>query len=438
MSTTSVLALPAYSRRARTDAFRKIEKFAMRDEFEDQRGRAGLLFWAGRLGLATDAQRLSLESDNNAWAAFLNWFIFDLDLSILNDDTHGTLAERFLATQSARLTAGERTLLERMHGSSLRLYEVREVRLDEGMSLHDLWTDERIEVHERLATHQIARWDLLGARVIDSEHGYPVIEGAPYLYPTDARDAILAEFRYRHRELDTELPADDATAFFKHVGMVFNHLWLDYVALRPMPTVVTHEGHLLTPTKSLFDIHDTARVTAALAAHPAFEPADRGSFIWHDVDDDPSRILGHVSIARGRLTLETMSEARAERGRRLLESLLGDAVRFRMTRTEELDTDAVLDDDPAAGRRGESEFPPEVQLEIVGQFYEQHYRAWIDEPIPALGNRTPRHAARLKTVRPKLVRLIKKLENGMERGRTHGQPYYDVGWMWAELGLDRP
>jgi hypothetical protein len=79
-----------------------------------------------------------------------------------------------------------------------------------------------------------------------------------------------------------------------------------------------------------------------------------------------------------------------------------------------------------------------VQQEIVGRYYEEHYRNWLDEPIPALGNRTPRHAARLKTVRPALVDLIKGLENQMERARLNGQPAVDVGWMWAALGLERP
>jgi len=32
------------------------------------------------------------------------------------------------------------------------------------------------------------------------------------------------------------------------------------------------------------------------------------------------------------------------------------------------------------------------------------YRNWLDEPIPALGDRTPCYAAKLKTIRPKLMR----------------------------------
>ena len=54
-----------------------------------------------------------------------------------------------------------------------------------------------------------------------------------------------------------------------------------------------------------------------------------------------------------------------------------------------------------------------------------------------LGNRTPRHAARLKTVRPRQIALLKDFESRAERGRRAGELAYDFGWMWEELGLSR-
>jgi hypothetical protein len=82
--------------------------------------------------------------------------------------------------------------------------------------------------------------------------------------------------------------------------------------------------------------------------------------------------------------------------------------------------------------------PPEVEAQVVGEFYEQHYRRWLDEPVPALGNRSPREAARLKTGRPKVVALLQEFENMAARQRLEGRPAYDFGWMWGELGLPRP
>jgi hypothetical protein len=63
---------------------------------------------------------------------------------------------------------------------------------------------------------------------------------------------------------------------------------------------------------------------------------------------------------------------------------------------------------------------------------------WLDEPVPALDGRTPREAAALKSARPQLISLLKGMENLSERDRRAGRPAYDFGWMWGELGLDRP
>jgi hypothetical protein len=82
--------------------------------------------------------------------------------------------------------------------------------------------------------------------------------------------------------------------------------------------------------------------------------------------------------------------------------------------------------------------PPAIEAQLVGELYDRHYREWLDQPLPALGDRTPRHAAKLKTIAPRVVDLIKQMENREERGRQQGRPVYDFGWLWQALGLKRP
>jgi hypothetical protein len=81
--------------------------------------------------------------------------------------------------------------------------------------------------------------------------------------------------------------------------------------------------------------------------------------------------------------------------------------------------------------------PAEVQAQVVSSYYERYYRKWVDTALPALGGRTPRQAASLKSVRPKLIALLKGMENAAERQRREGRPAHDFAWMWAELGLPR-
>lgn len=431
------IPMAAYSAQERQDAFAKLVRFSRRAEFADHIDSAKALFWAGRLELAPDLRGRELEADEHVFIAFLNWFLFDLDLSLLADDEpRGTIAARFLEGRGATLTWGERTYLERMSASCLRPYEIVEVRLDEGLGLRDLWTDQTIQVRERLATHQLARWDILAVRVIEGPDGAPVLDGVPYTYPAGSQDTVLAALRRHHGRVGRELATDDPAAFFKRVGMLFHHLWLDLVALRPMPRIVTAEGDDVTFAKVVFDMMDRATVETALARHPALDCQDDGSYVWLEPTSDFDRALGTFVLTRNRLTFETTSEARAERGRTFVEDLLGAAVRYRVTRYEDLEQ--ALARAPRHEPAARSDVPPELEPEVVTAFYDRHYRSWLDEPIPALDGRTPRKAARLKTGRPKVVALLKQLENSMERQRREGRPAVELGWMWDELGLERP
>jgi hypothetical protein len=83
------------------------------------------------------------------------------------------------------------------------------------------------------------------------------------------------------------------------------------------------------------------------------------------------------------------------------------------------------------------DMPPD-DAGAIRELFDRHYRSWIERPVPALGNRTPRAAAAAALWRPKLVNLLKQLENASERATINGRPSYDFGWMWQELGLPRP
>ncbi len=416
----------------RQNALAGLTRFADRLEFEEDHEVAEAAFWAGYLdGLPEEEAEEVIEESEYAYAT---WFFFDLPL-----EEHGrTLVDVFLEREGPRLAGGEREYLARMHATHLRLYEVVEVTPEEGLELVDLWTNERVWVRERRATRQLVRWDLIAARVMPEPEGDRVIDGAPYLYPAIEREKILKDLRRAHRAFTRRFPEADLAAFFKHAAVVFHHLWLDYVALRPRPTFVTAEGDLMVFAKAVFDVRDRVALERALARHPDLEPQDDGSFAWHEPEDAQGfrRGLGTFVVEGDRVIFETTSKPRVERGRRFLEGLVGDAVRFRATSYQ--DVEQALKEPPPPPESRPAEVPPALAAQLAAEYYERHYRSWPDTPLPALGGRTPRHAARLKTVRPALIALLKDMESRSERERREGRPAYDFAWMWAELGLARP
>jgi hypothetical protein len=144
-----------------------------------------------------------------------------------------------------------------------------------------------------------------------------------------------------------------------------------------------------------------------------------------------------VKLTGARLVLEAMSRPRAERGRAMMEALAGAAAAYRATRFEGM-SQAISRRRDRPSRPASADFPPEIQAEVAGRFYEQHYRTWPDQPLPALDGRTPRWAATDKRLRPKLISLLKGFEGMAERQRREGVPAYDFGWMWGSWDCRDP
>ena len=66
---------------------------------------------------------------------------------------------------------------------------------------------------------------------------------------------------------------------------------------------------------------------------------------------------------------------------------------------------------------------------------DRHYRETLDQPIPALGDKTPREAVRSATGRKKVVEWLKYLENRSAKAEGTPMAEYDFRWMWEELGV---
>jgi hypothetical protein len=75
---------------------------------------------------------------------------------------------------------------------------------------------------------------------------------------------------------------------------------------------------------------------------------------------------------------------------------------------------------------------PKIEA-LEADWSRKHWDAWIDTKVPALGNRTPRQAAKTLRGRERLEALLSDYERSAERSRSAFVP--DIAELRRILGL---
>ena len=347
-----------------------------------------------------------------------------------------TMAEHFQREQGWALHPAERDALQALQEARFSLYEVCKIQLDEGVRVRDMVLGEELFVHERLATHDLQRFDLVMAWIM-WRNGRNEFTGAMTLVHRQRREPVLAaiqaqleEARMAHPEVsDGALMPETAVAGFQALRKLIRE-W------RP-PKITTSDGEEMVFSTAVFDVEDPENVRGALAQHPDIEEEEDNNFGWVDRSGRPglgdgSLSLGSITVRDERLVLRTNSSERLERGKAFLSGLLGDLVRHRADSLEDLEM--AMSHREAAPTKEREEIPPEVEAEILGRFMQQHLMDWIDEEIPMLGGKTPRQTVRTKGGREKVLAMLRDQEN-LYAGRP-GADRVDFTAPYKELGLD--
>ncbi|MBI3760179.1 MAG: hypothetical protein HY269_10575, partial [Deltaproteobacteria bacterium] len=180
------------------------------------------------------------------------------------------------------------------------------------------------------------------------------------------------------------------------------------------------------------------KVTAGID-YDFYQPAFDGDSIWNFFASQPTHYMGvrgNVEISDKAVTLSVNSQARSERGRAMLEPALAGLVRAPLAERQTVEQMMAASPRRLGKTLDSPPLPPDELKKVVHQGLTDHYRRTLDEPVPALGNRAPRQAAKTAKGRDKVVAWLKLLENSSGRHEPDDpMASYDFTWMWEELGV---
>jgi len=425
--------------------------------------------WATRLDTLMDqfltpvADALELDLDavsdyflDGPFGHMVFGFLFEEYATVQWDKDDVSLIDAYLKHRGWREGPAGRRYLHALGASELQYWEITAVKPGAWVELRPYGTrGPSKRVKEVAASDYLHQWDGLVARVLPTGSGYtfsgamlpfrPEVAGRLHAVldglPDNARQ-LLQELVDRG-ELDA-LPADvetlGATMAATELPQIAFRLWAvdTYVTdNRPSPELRNMDDEPIEPTQLRFPLRaDSARVAEALNASAVLqqEPTE-GRWVWFPKPyanialEERVSIQGHIALTETALTLETNSVARAERGRHLLSSLLGDSVGTPLTVHENL-ARMVEEVEPMPLT---SDVPADVQAALAAQLT-THYRQTLDEAIPMLNGKTPRECAADPALKADVIGWLKTLENTGERA---SQLKYDFSWMWDELHLER-
>lgn len=380
--------------------------------------------------------------DTVAGDLFYEWLWLDHQLH-----TGQTVAEHAIEKHARDVGPGSRQFLRACVDAPLRLLQVDHVEIGERVHVRDvLHRGPTIAVTERRGSEELARHDVLTARI--AKYGDEAqFEGMNIRFSVDDKKALAASIRRLQRPLTKELPAGIVRERLLRMaaGAAIVRATADLFD-RPMPQLHTSDGDALAFADALFTIVDEVTVRTALDAMPDLEreDADAGRpgvtrYAWmapaNATRPDGRLVLGSVVVEGWLIRVETMSMARARQAEdHFGSSIPAAAVRFKGIQVKSVQS--ALEDagpHPEASQAMDPEDIPELAA-AQRELMERHYREWLDVPVPALGNRTPREAANVKQLRARLRDLVDSIENQAEREARSGRGF-DVAFMRKELGL---
>ena len=365
----------------------------------------------------------------------LEWLLAEGFITVKGEERR--VAELLLGRGGPLLSAEQRQWIELMASQPLGLYEVIEVVPGESIRLKDVLFPEQapVLVRERAGSQQMVKFDLIAVRLIPVED-HCRLSGAVYSIPRHRSFDLITKLKHELNGLAPDSP------FARGIlGLVIPMYWLKLLANPQITRLVDHvTGEPLLLITDHYRVQDWDALERALSSAADVE-GDRKEGWSRLFEGKDSLRRRSVTIEPGqqpdRIKVFYRTQGFADQGRPWFENLAGPAVKFvsrEISDPMKMPTEREPDQVPAPSPP--VQMSPEAITEVIGNRIRQLYAGWADQPVPALGNKTPREAIETAEGLEQVKFLLHTYEHGeMQQAKDQHRAPVSYDFLWRELGI---
>lgn len=144
-------------------------------------------------------------------------------------------------------------------------------------------------------------------------------------------------------------------------------------------------------------------------------------------------VIAQLEIKGNRLTLHTNSRERLDLALPTVKSM--DGIKLESVQTHPPGEHSTAGPSTSDTSAEPIELEPE-DVEAMRDYLTRYYRQWLDQPIPALNDQTPRQAATQPKLRTQLAAMIRAMPDPTDLGTTGITLNAPRQMLLSELGLE--
>lgn len=348
------------------------------------------------------------------------------------------VSDYVLGPSGPRLTADQRDWMQQLAQRPLRLYDVTDVEAGVQMTLCDSLDNAAppVVVRERSGTRDLLPGGRIACRVVRSGDHFEM-SGAAYNFSMMAGHAVGSLLQGLSKEFGRvqDLEKVNARALMK--------AWLkQFVAPGPMPSFVdSYTGEPMLMVTDHYRVLDWQALSSALeACTDVFGDREEGWDRLLECDDGQTRAIANIEPdpTDDQIDVFYKTQSYADKGRAWFDAVAGGAVFFDLREVQDPKSLMKRSNESSTPSKSSPPMDPTVLAQVIEGAIRRTYANWADEPIPTLGNQTPRQAMQTAAGLERVKGLIRSYEtNEEQQAEQQGRPEVSYDFLWQSVGLSR-